>query len=172
MQRKKYPNREQVLQEAKGVFFQAMLAGYANVNKAPANGLVREIIGLEGRLKTVVFTTGDYVVVDEWEVTPYSDRSTGTTDIFYKGVRIWRMYYGGFYQEHVTEFLKKTLAVAYRQRSFHGGRGPETHTLGGLTYQNIGEINDFSEFSGREEVKDYMTGRLFGRYDYFGMALI
>jgi len=164
-----------ILNGAREAFLQAMLDGYVggegrkSVKTVSANGV-----------KTITFPFGDYEVVDRYCVTSQSNCSAGTTTIFYKKTAVWWMSYGGEYPEAVIPFLKKALAVAYRQGEFRGGRGPEHYEEPGLVYGNYSVRgvepgsttgSSFSSFQGYEEITG-PNGDVLGFHRYFGLALI
>ena len=95
---------------------------------------------------------GDYVIIDEWSVTPQTDYFQGQTTISFKGRAVWRMTYEGRYPKEVTEFLKMSLLKACEHGEFWGGRGPFRFSQGSWEYRNSAEQGRFEEFSGREQI--------------------
>lgn len=181
----KSKERASILHRAKEVFFKAMLAGYAG----DGSGVNKE--KTPDGYRTLTYKEGEFMVVDRYCVTPHSKRSAGTTTIFYEDRAIWWMSYGGWYNDEVIPFLKESLAVAYRRRSFNGGRGPNNrHDKGRrkkVYYVNhVNRVSQhtvkclwssgFEGFCGREEIADYSRSvtepTVLGVHRYFGMSLI
>lgn len=148
--------------EMRGVFFEAMNAGYAAENK-PMKGSIAVLRGS----KTTYHAQGPWEVNDVWFVTPLSTYSGGMTIISYKGVPVWMMQYFGKYEKTAISCLKAALRAAYSERKFFGGRGPEEFIHGKYVYENdLGASRDFQDFSGRESVRDE-TGEI-GWHAYQG----
>ena len=171
-----------VLENAKKVFFKAMLDGYfgecKNSVKSTSN---------DGNTKIITFTEGDFRVVDEYHTTPSSEKSAGTTTIFYRGAAVWWMAYGGEYPGRVIPFLKEVLRTTYENGIFNKGRGPESYSGGKrddtiwLTYRCIGQISgwhSFHKFEGLEtitEIKGVGPSQVrneLGHHYCMGMSLI
>ena len=147
-----------------GIFFDAMLEGYANpkAEKAPFPGLPGS--------KSITYKDGDFTVIDCYFVREGSDASHGFTLITFKDVPIWIMRYGGWYKKEVIPFLKSALMAAYRERQFFGGRGPiqfmnEEKTL---VYQNSGDLYPFSNFHSSEQIRSIVDGKLLGFHECSG----
>jgi hypothetical protein len=160
-----------ILEQAKKIFFKALLAGYVGGN--PNNGIIK-ITSSNGNKKIISYSEGDFVVIDSYWVTPNSDHSSGTTTILYKNNPIWWMSYGGCYPKDVIGFLKSALKSQYEKGSFRGGRGPIRHVGTQFTYRNMSkgiENSDFDHFSGREEILD-KEENLLGFHEYFGMSML
>ena len=113
-----------ILEGAQKAFFEAMLDGYAGGD----NRKSAKVKGEDG-YTTITYTSkdGECKVVDRYCTTPLSDKSCGTTTIFYENgsvwVPVWWMSYGGRYPKRVIPFLKESLKWAYEMRDFCGGRG-------------------------------------------------
>ena len=161
-----------MLDAAKTVFFKAMLAGYANGSDSDMVVKVKTPDGYT----TITFAYGDFVVVDRYCVTPYSDFSAGTTTISYNCNPIWIMFYTGYYPKKVIPFLKMTLADQYSKGIFFGGRGAHcgmNNENEHLFYWNICERNRFSYFLGREHIIDLRKPNVeLGHHRYLGMSLL
>ena len=150
------------------VFFTAMQVGYA------VEGIQKtEVADMPG-YKEIRYEDGDFLLVDRWCVNPDSQKSAGTTTIWYKNKPVWFMSYGGFYPEETIRFLKSVLRIQYCENGrFLGGRGPKVASdpSAGWIYRNRPVQNDFRNFSGREEIHNIHTG-VNGFHDYWGMSLI
>jgi len=72
-------NKAAVLAVARKVFFKAMLAGYAGAGGAEKTKYPNGRVTIRYRDPD----QPDYIVLDEYWVTPYSDSSSGTTTILY-----------------------------------------------------------------------------------------
>ena len=156
------------LSHVEALFFTAMQAGYAaeEVKKV-------KVVDMPG-YKEIRYEDGDFLLVDRWCVNPDTERSAGTTTIWYQNKPVWFMSYGGFYPERLIHFLKSALRMQYcGDGHFNGGRGPKL--VGDLSaariYRNRPVQNEFGQFSGREEILDAHTGEV-GYHDYWGMSLI
>lgn len=163
-----------LLREAQRVFFEAMLDGYCgNCEKSTK-------ITTPNNDKVIIYKSVDFKVEDRYSKKPEnskSERLAGTTTIFIKENGIWfpfwRMFYGGYYPKHVIPFLKSVLAKTYARQIFVGGRGHYLVAEGTLLYKNIlDEDEEFSQFSGQEEIVDRRTDRTLGFHKYFGMAIL
>jgi len=140
--------------------------GYVRVKKVET----RQITELPG-YKCFEFIKGDFRVLDAFCVRPGSSVSHGFTTIWYRGVPIWIMHYGGLYPKQYIPFLKAVLRQTYEQSHFVGGRGAPLKngidSFKGYQYINkVFENNDFSEFSGEEYILD--VGVQVGFHKYFG----
>lgn len=175
--------RMSILRMAKEIFFKAMLAGYAG-----DGGGVKKEKTPDG-YKTLTYEEGKFCVVDCYCVTPHSNRSAGTTTIFYEGQAIWWMSYGGWYEERAIPTLKKALVKAYRHGRFIGGRG--VHWTKGFSFENDGLSYLYDnrpdkkrrffhgQFEGEEYIWQHIKGhgyfrqpKIVGYHKYFGMSLI
>lgn len=153
---------EHVRRNAKGVFFEAMRAGYAaSVMKTS----LPQLIGS----KHIVYSSGEWTVTDTYIVTPLTRKGGGTTLIAYDDVPLWMMQYLGEYDPAAISFLKEALTHNYLENIFHGGRGPEAFYRNGWGYSNRVQ-GTFLEFSGEERVFD-PTGKLMGGHRYQGLYL-
>lgn len=164
--------RNWILRRAIKVFFKAMLAGYAGDNSG-----VKKEKSPDGYTTLTWPPTGDhkgFVVVDRYCVTPHSDKSTGTTTIFFEGQPVWWMTYGGEYKKSTIPFLKEALKETYRQSKFLGGRGPSRFQKDNLVYVNRRGFDGtrFALFEGREEIVEIPSLNSVGFHKYFGMLLI
>ena len=136
-------------QDVEKAFFEAMAAGYAqSIKKTP-------IPDLPGS-KAIISVDGHFRVVDYWLVTANSNKSTGSTTIWFDEQPVWVMHYGGWYDKDVIPFLKKCLHRAYvEERKFYGGRGPTEVKDRDLRYNNEIDRNDFFNARGEEFVYDF-----------------
>lgn len=156
--------------EIEQFFFKAMMEGWSTSKKKI------KILKMPG-YKAIPYKDGDFYLLDFYCTTPNSDRSAGTTTIWYKNLPVWTMNYGGYYEEHVIDFLKLALLKTVEKQEFIGGRGPRKfahRNFNGLMYVNnpkIGSIG-FREFKGREEIYDFLNGDYYGFHEYWGMLLI
>ncbi|MEI8123951.1 MAG: DUF5680 domain-containing protein [bacterium] len=158
-----------ILDGAMKVFFKAMLAGYAGGCDSDKVVKVKTPDGYT----TITFTDGDFVVVDRYCVTSYSDFSAGTTTIFYKENPVWIMFYAGKYPEKVIPFLKESLVEQYKQWGFRGGRGYRFRYNRHYKYTNEGEcLSSFTKFKGREEISTRLRGKSLGFHEYCGVSMI
>ena len=158
------------LTDVKVFFFKAMLQGYArSVEKAMAYDMPG--------YKDIDFHEGDWRCLDRYCTTPLSDKSAGSTTIWYRSTPVWVMHYGGQYKEEVIDFLKLALRCNYEEAIFLGCRGPEwfTHQRSSLLYTNalFPGSQHFGAFSGFESIKDTAdNNRLLGYHGYMGMSLL
>jgi hypothetical protein len=143
------------------VFFKAILAGYAG----DGSGVKKE--KSPDGYKTLIYEEGKFRVADRYCVTPHSDKSAGTTTIFFEGQPIWWMSYGGEYHKSEIPLLKEALSKAYHEQTFCGGRGPET--FGDLYFNRF--RGNFESFSGTEVINS-PRGNVLGYHHYLGMSLI
>lgn len=163
--------REIILGNAQEVFFAALRDGYCGNKENTIKGSTPR------GTKTLTFVSGNFMVVDEYQTSPHSDFSAGTTTIFYCDIRnnwfpVWWMAYGGEYPKEVILFLKETLSQNYQTNIFFGGRGPAHYRSekSGLVYENLC-AGDFNRFQGMEEIWDIEHRRI-GFHKFFGMAMI
>ncbi|MEK7200530.1 MAG: hypothetical protein AAB672_00135 [Patescibacteria group bacterium] len=171
----KEAQKAQILKEAQEVFFEAMLDGYCGERKHSTKTSTPD-----GR-KVITFVKGDFTVIDEYRVTPHSDKSAGTTSILFKGDLVWWMSYGGHYLKYTIPLLKAIMKANYERGVFNGGRGPENVRCKDVNlmnvvydateYTNVG-TGDFSLFKGREEIFDLTFSRSLGFHIYFGMSML
>jgi hypothetical protein len=153
------------IKEIQGVFFEAMKKGWV----ARAEKIT--IPHLPG-VKAIPFKKGGFYVLDYYFVNPFSQKSFGTTQIWFQDNPVWVMYYGGFYNERVIPFLKRALSQTYQNRNFVGGRGPEWYEEEPLVYVNHAMPKHFERFKGNEEVYDSVRKVSLGWHDYWGMVLL
>lgn len=150
----------------KTAFFDAMVHGYAdpNTKKAPVPGLPGS--------KSIMYQSGEFVVMDCYFVREGSNVSSGFTLITKDGIPVWVMHYGGWYEKEAIPFLKSALMAAYQEGEFFGGRGPVEFMdkKEVFIYKNAGSFGDssFSDFRGSEKIFELHTGRTFGTHEYFG----
>lgn len=122
--------------------------------------------------KAIPFREGDFSLLDCWCTTPHSQKSAGTTTIFYKDSPVWWMQYNGWYTEEAISFLKLALSKTAETQEWLGGRGPKEFTDGRLVYRNDPRINDFAGFNGYEcIIYRNRLGHL-GYHEYSGFLLI
>ncbi|OHB10718.1 MAG: hypothetical protein A3G05_00945 [Candidatus Zambryskibacteria bacterium RIFCSPLOWO2_12_FULL_45_14] len=162
------------LSHVEAMFFTAMQAGYAveGVSKA-------QVTDMPGHKEIRYEEKPDFLFVDRWCVNPDSEKSAGTTTIWYQSKPVWFMSYGGVYPQAYIPFLKLALRRQYCEDGhFNGGRGPATlvDQASGLIYMNRPKLNEFSQFRGREELFGIPRGgcvaELAGYHEYWGMSLI
>jgi hypothetical protein len=156
------------IKQIKSFFFKAMAEGWA------ASGEKKTVSPLPG-YKAITFQDENYYLIDCYCVNPSSDKSAGITTIYFQDNPVWIMNYGGCYEKQVIDFLKLALTETINKQEFIGGRGPQKFAhreFKGLMYINNPVLFDFSEFKGREEVYDFLTGIHYGYHDYWGMSLL
>ncbi|MFH1423967.1 MAG: DUF5680 domain-containing protein [Candidatus Nealsonbacteria bacterium] len=113
----------------------------------------------------------------DWYFAPQNSlngASAGTTMIWYKGIPVWLMHYGGRYRKEATPFLKAALTRAYELPVFWGGRGLPYDYQGGerLVYINQTEKqSSFADFRGEEMIIDLLTRTRIGWHTYWGTLL-
>jgi len=147
-------------------FFKAMIEGWAK------NSPKMSITDMPG-YKAIPFEDGDFYLLDRYCVNPHSQRSTGTTTIWFRNEPVWVMNYGGYYTKGATAFLKNALGKAYQEHHFVGGRGPRVYKDGlAYLYINQARINEFEKFEGREEIFAGVDNVPLGFHEYWGMSLI
>lgn len=145
-------------------FFKAMIRGWAaGVQKIK----IAEMPGY----KAIPFQEGEFRLLDCYCVNPHSQMSAGTTTIWFQGVPVWVMNYGGYYEERAILFLKRALLETYEAQRFVGGRGPIMYSEGPLVYVNTPRLNGFVGFEGHEKVFD-LAGVQLGYHTYSGMGLV
>lgn len=153
-------------------FFAAMQSGYAMEGVPKAK--VPDMPGY----KETRYRDDAWLLVDRWCVNPDSDKSVGTTTIWYQNDPVWVMHYGGYYPQAYIPFLKMVLFRQYSWTCFNGGRGPAEFydKQSGMIYTNRPERNKFTRFNGQEEILgisargDIVT--LVGWHEYWGMSLL
>ncbi|MDD4804070.1 MAG: DUF5680 domain-containing protein [Candidatus Pacebacteria bacterium] len=163
-----------ILYEARIIFFKALLAGYAGKSDKKDPRLTKTI-SMFGFEKTNTYRYGNFIVVDRWTVSDHSNISSGTTVILFVEVPVWIMTYSGSYPKNVIPFLKEALSEQYKTGEFRGGRGPYRWVSEKFLYRNNvheNEVNNFSCFSGHEEIVDQKTGKVLGFHEYSGMSMI
>ena len=153
------------LEKIKEFFFKAMTQGYA------AGGEKIKIPNMPW-YKGISFKEGDFYLLDNYCVTPHSFKSAGTTTIWFQGIPVWFMSFGGYYEHQVIQFLKSALSRSYQVQQFLGGRGPKVFSSGSLTYLNQVYSPEFSQFKGREEIFNHNTDKCLGYHEYWGMLLL
>jgi hypothetical protein len=162
-------DKKEILQKAMEVFFRALLAGYAGENKENVK------VSVFGFKKTVIYTEGEFTVIDEWTTTDHSDVSFGTTTILFEETPIWFMFYEGRYPKKVISFLKEAMTSQYKKGQFRGGRGPIRWSSDLFVYKNhahkTGNLS-FSQFSGHEKISDAKTGKILGFHEYCGCSML
>ena len=131
MRRMPKEEREEVLDGAKKIFFEAMLNDKLGSGRA-----------LVGHYRLVKFS----------QVTPLSGYIQGGVSISFHDKPIWQMTYEGHYPKEVTAFLKEALSTAYLLNEFCGGRGPFRYKVGNMEYRNSAENGSFEKFHGRESI--------------------
>ncbi len=146
-------------------FLRAMAEGYAqNVKKTTVPEIPNS--------KAITFVWGDFIVLDCYLTTPYSEKSSGTTTIWYEEQPVWVMHYGGGYAKIAIPFLKSCLHRAYvLERRFYGGRGPKFVRDERFTYINHIEHDSFESFFGIEKIFD-LSEQALGHHWYRGMSLL
>ena len=157
------------LRDVEMFFFQAMMQGYAD------NETKRKTVDMLHH-KEVDIIQGDWRCLDRYCVTPLSDKSAGSTTIWYQGIPVWVMNYGGDYKEEAIDFLKLALRSNYEEMIFLGCRGPAifTHLDNPLIYTNSmsKDSHGFGDFKGCETIKNKSTYTMLGYHEYWGMSLL
>ncbi len=151
-------------EKIKKFFFRAMMAGWVNDDKKTT------IANMPG-YKQIPFREGNFFLLDRYCVNHSSQKSAGTTTIWFENNPVWVMNYNGFYDKCVFAFLKSILCRTYTDQQFYGGRGPFIYIEGSLIYINELKLNDFSKFEGHEKVIDMKFG-LRGEHEFSGMSLL
>jgi len=158
-------NNEHVLKEAKRYFFLAMLAGWAGGAKAVP-------VPNKPGFKQTNYQDGDFHVLDEYGKGRGSNKSVGTTTIWYFNEPVWVMTYGGHYRKDEVPFLKNVLVAAYEKGRFYGGRGSYSENRD-LAYINAEhQSSTFSDFKGCEMIITRVGNTPLGHHWYHGMALL
>ena len=155
------------IEEIKSFFFEAMVNGYISGGDEIKISEIPEY-------RAIPFKKGKFYLLDNYLITPYSDKSAGTTTIWYDDKPVWVMHYGGYYKESAISLLKKALAKTYKSSQFFGGRGPLSlsESKNSLIYINYPKINDFEKFEGREVIFDTKKNICLGYHEYWGMSLL
>lgn len=125
--------------------------------------------------KALPFRDGDFSLLDCWCVTPHSQRSAGTTTIWYKDDPVWWMRYNGWYTEEGILFLKRALRITAENKQWFGGRGPLEFDEDGLEYRNHIVFSPFSDFLGYEDIfdrRDLKVSVKLGYHAYSGFAML
>jgi hypothetical protein len=155
------------IQSVQEFFFDAMVKGYARF------GVHALEIAEMPEYKAVPFRIGDFSILDLWSVNPSSQKSAGTTTIWFQDLPVWVMSYGGLYTKNwMIVFLKRALLHAYEARQFIGGRGPLVYNENPLVYVNHPRLSYFARFEGHEEIFDTNGENSLGFHDYWGMSLL
>lgn len=154
----------QLTEHAQEFFFEAMLRGYAS------DVVPTKVLGMPG-FKEIEYNKGSWRCIDRWAVRPDSNRSAGTTNIWYCDMPIWTMSYQGWYDEGVIWLLRAALKSNYDHKFFSGGRGAGHFKKENLEYSNRCR-GSFLDFSGREKICRTITGEVLGYHEYLGMALL
>jgi len=151
------------LREAKNAFFKASLQGWAGGAKKIS---ISELPGY----KVIIWEEDDWRFVDMYFKISNSLDSYGTTTGWFRGVPIFFMSYGGWYDEEVVPFLKQVLKISYEKGEFFGGRGPACYIdyEAGLVYENHQNRISAGSFDGWEEVRDLRSGKRRGYHEYWG----
>ncbi len=142
-----------------------MRAGYATEKSEKSR--IREL----PCYKVITYRNGNFYLVDMWCTHPNSNKSAGTTTIWFKDQSVWIMQYSGEYTERAILVLKEALRETYERNVFVGGRGNVTFQKNRLLYDNKVTKNFFGDFEGQEVISDE-GGRVQGYHDYRGMLLV
>ena len=132
--------------KAQAAYRLAMLDGYAG------GEMKRTVKTRKKGLTILTYRYCEYRVVNSFIITPISQYTRGSVEIFKNDVLVWKMTYEGRYPKEVTEFLKMSLLKACEHGEFWGGRGPFRFSQGSWEYRNSAEQGRFEEFSGREQI--------------------
>jgi hypothetical protein len=169
-------NRDEILKQAKEIFFKAQLAGYASSGQ----GVKKE--KTPNGYTTITFVEEDWMVVDRYCVNPHSNYSAGTTTISNEDDPVWWMAYWGSYPKEAISFLRGVLGQAYRKGFFHGGRGlhrahsskrrPQFIYLNEIEGVSETEESSFEHFRGSEKIMEVTAIKYIGWHQYEGMSLI
>lgn len=161
------------LAEMEEVFFEAADDGYASNPKRST------VIELPGSVE-ITFTKGPWKVADKYFKTSLGRRSGGGMVMSYEEVSVWMMQYLGQYDKAAIPCLKAAIHVAYAEKKFFGGRGPERFEYDGYIYRN--EIDrryrtgfqTSNYFEGYETIKTArgVPEKCFGWHSYQGMMML
>ncbi len=154
------------LKEVEDFFFSAMATG-----SWAAGGKATTISDLPG-FKVIPVRQGDFYLLDYYSLTPGSRRSAGSVTIWWQGIPVWIMHFGGEYPREAIHLVKTALMEAYTNRLFMGGRGVTSLSDPIFAYTNVPRKRDFADFAGREFVRLLATGEQVGWHNYWGMSLI
>lgn len=122
--------------------------------------------------KVYRYERGDWLYVDCYFSA--NGKSFGQTTIWHKSQPVWGMQYHGHWHntdKRIIPFLKRALVSAYKGGVFHGGRGPVIYDEPHMTYCNIADLDNFTDFKGSEWIIDADNTTIFVHH-YSGMALI
>lgn len=158
--------------EVKEVFFKASLQGWVGEAKKI---IIPEFPGY----KVIVWEESDWRYLDMYFVVSNTSQSYGTTIVWFKGVPVFIMSYGGWYDKEVIPFLKEALQLNYQQKRFLGGRGPLIHYQSSnsgntnlLAYFNNPKWMSVDSFDGWEEIAERATGKRKGYHEYWGRFIL
>lgn len=153
-------------EKIKKVFFEAMLAGYAEpVSK-------KKKVPDYPRSRATRYKSSHWLVIDTWTTNSDTGASFGSTCVYRKKRPVWFMQYAGVYPKSVVWFLKDALRDNYEKQRFTGGRGYFEYvvTNSPLEYRNTVNASGFEKFNGREVIiKD---GTVIGYHFYNGGLMI
>lgn len=152
-------------EEVKQFFFKGMQHGYASGVKPVKN---KPFAGWNMH----EYVNGDLILRDMWLSVPVTFNSCGITTIHWRGIPVWSMQYGGWYHDQAIKTLQSALWKAYEELQFIGGRGPRLFETNHHRYINRVASNDFTSFSGIEEVKVRDSGKELGNHWYKGEWLL
>ena len=165
-------DRSLILAGAERAFFKALLTGYAGGEMDSGVQAVSKEKTEYGR-KVTVLVNDDFTVIDEWDVTPFTDCSGGRTTILFLNIPIWLMFYLGSYPKEAIPTLKTALGQNYRAGIFNGGRGPDNYSDNIFSYENfVKHGSSFANFHGEERIYSRVAGGIVGYHEYMGKALI
>lgn len=122
--------------------------------------------------KAIPYRSEEWYLLDNYCTTPLSNKSVGTTTIWFHDVPVWVMHYSGWYDVSAIGILKRALQKTYRTGVFTGGRGPLVYAEETLIYHNKPTANCFEKFAGREDIFDAENGVMLGYHEYSGMSLL
>lgn len=158
---------------AEFAFFKVMSYGYASISTKVEKTTIEELPGA----KAITYTLGRFRIKDIYFVTPYSNKSAGSTVIWHDEIPIWQMSYGGRYPKEVVPFLKECLRESYIKKEFNGGRGPKARLSTNKEYVYVNSfIGNFASFCGREAIystdNDHGPDQEIGYHTFNGMSLL
>jgi len=160
------------IEKVRKFFFKAMVVGWV------ADGEEDRSNSIPG-LKEIHYCDGSLQLVDSFVVNSDAGKSAGQTMIFrlekdMSPRPLWYMSYGGRYEKRAIPFLKQVLKDSYKEKLFHGCRGPQFVDGSDMSYHNelTGETTTFSQFGGREKIVEHRTNRMLGYHQYYGMSLM
>jgi len=152
------------MEEIRELFFDAMEKGYANPKAQ------KKTIAALPRSKMTLHQKDDLMLIDIWFTTNWSNKSFGSTIIFYKKNPVWFMCYAGEYKPEAIPFLKQVLHHSYSRKKWHGGRGVPSYHDANLHYANNQNRSGFEDFNGKESI--YKMQESLGWHRYWGMSLL